>query len=422
MIWNVRAFRAFIIPVRKLEGEDLNRSNAPVRRAPLGRAVLALCLLSGGALLVTAAAPAEAQSRRERAAAAERAKPKPNLAYEAREASCAPAYHAAMKGLFARPTPQPMSTAKAVRATMPELTGRWLFHAEGDRRRQRDDLGRLVEGKQVCVEEQSRGGRTRCARWEQRADSAEPPVPVPPPTKDEARVIGAISEMVANKGAPPEFLGNGRYTVMTERVAGDLEAYALQDEHPALCSGVDEFIDFFEEKLAPLRKRMGDVVDWQERARSAIVPRIAQLRAQLAPPVVATPTAATGIIDTQPAAAVLTTNDPAPAETPAATPLPSPRAALADVAALIFMSADARVIAAEPTPLGGLKRAQTLFASGRSTATPAARAHAKAALRAIEAAVYFELLGQRYRDLETALFGNLDDVRKAHATHCKCNG
>lgn len=389
-----------------------------------------MLLLAASATLATSllTVPADAQSRRERERerAERERKPPPNYEYAPEIAQCGVAFDASLKALLARPSPQPVPTAKVVRSPMPELTGRWSFHDAGDRRRQRDDLGRLVEGNQVCVEELSRGGRTRCGRWEARPEGAEAPVPVPQPTREETRVIGAISELVANKGAPPEFLSNGRYTIMTERVAADLEGFMAQEPHPAICSGVDELVDFFNEKLAPLKKRIDVVSELTRRSLEPIAPRVAALRASLAPPappltVEANNALASGASVIAAPVAAAPSKAPASGNAPASQPT-TPRAWLAEVAGLVLTPADSASVRDQPTPLAGLRRMAQLMGEGKSTVSPGARANAKAALRDIEAAIYVEMLGQRYRDLDQALFGTMDEVRGAHRKHCTCNG
>lgn len=379
------------------------------------------------ALQALVAGPTLARSQSHRRAE----QPPPDTSFDAEAARCAPAYAAALKTIFSGPTPQPLATALAVRKPLPGLTGRWLFHHDGDRRRQRDEAGRLVDGDKVCAEELSRGGRTRCQRWETRAPASEPVVPVPQPSREETRVLSAVAEFVANKGAPPEFLGNGRYTIMTERVATDLEAYARQGEHPAICSGADELVDFLTEKLAPLAKRMGDVEELRQRSLALVAPRVEALHTALAPipgatAGVASP-AATSVVATatdQPGliagASEVRPTSPAVAMT---APQPStPAGWVGEVGRLILTPADAHAVASAPTPLTGLGQIADLLASGRSTAPAAARAEARAALRAIEAATYVDMLSQRYVDLRQALFGTLDAVRKAHAADCTCGG
>lgn len=431
--WNVGAFWRRRRSNRALRGASrgTNLKRSRMLSPSPARAALAALL----AAIVVAPAVDDAAAARRRSG--ERDQPPPNYDYDASASSCAPAYAATLRTLFTRPTPQPLATAKMVRTPMPDVGPRWIFHAEGDRGRQRDDMGRLVEGDRVCAEEQSRGGRTRCARWEQRQVSTEPVVPVPPPTRDEARIIGAVAEMVSHKGAPPEFLGNGRYTIMTERVATDLEAYALQEPHPAMCSGAVELVDFLGEKLAPLKKRMGDVEALRGRSLAVVAPRVAALVAALSKPAPGAPPATSDGAAPPlgaPGTTAGTTVEPAPTVLASAS-APGPLAAapdrsapdtpagwLAEVATLVLSPADAKLVSGEATPLAGLRRMAVLLATGRSPAPAAARAEAKAALRAIEAAAYVDLLSRRYRDLDRALFGSLDDVRKAHAAQCTCGG
>ena len=98
------------------------------------------------------------------------------------------------------------------------------------------------------------------------------------------------------------------------------------------------------------------------------------------------------------------------------------RAWVAEVAALVLTPPNADAVRDQPTPIAGLRRLAELMATAPSGLSQASRASAKAALRTIEAAVYVEMLGERYRDLDKALFGTLDDVRKAHLKECTCGG
>lgn len=373
-----------------------------------------MLVVVGSAIAVTSVDAWAQSSRRTGARAKDKPKEEPlPLTYADDVARCSVPYHAALQGLLAV-NPRPLATALAIRKPLPQLSGRWVFHLSGERRRERDASGRRVEGNQVCAEETQRAGRSRCLRWEPLTPQRVSTVPTPPPSREEAKLLTFIAEFVANKGAPPEFLGNGRYTVLTERVGSDLESYLTQPQHPALCAGGTEFAEFLIDKLGIFLKRAADVRDMQGKARVLAGMRLAALRAALKPPPVAV---AAGPVAGDAVAAPQEAPKP-PDVKPQAIDVAS---AIRETAQLVLVASAADAIAGEPSPDAALSRfAAALNSDTESTATDTARALARATLRVAEASHYVDLLAARYVELEQALKGNLEGVRKAHAEACTC--
>ncbi len=371
-------------------------------------AVAALLLMAAALLVVGPDAVQAQSSRRGPAPAKPKEAPLP-LSYEEDVARCAPQYYAALQSLLTA-NPQPLATVKASRQALPQLKGRWVFHQTGERRRERDGQGRRVEGNQVCVEEIQHGGRSRCARWE---PFVAPPVrastvPTPPPSREEGRLIAFIAEFVSNRGSPPEFLSNGRYTILTDRVAGDLEAYLTQPAHPAMCAGAPEFAEFLTDQLAILKKRTTDVYETRAKAHQLVGTRVAALRVAVTAP---------------PEAIAAAPNPEQPSPQPVSTAAASlgPEAAVREIAKLVLTPAEAAAVGSETWLLGALGRINAALATDTEcTAPDAIRAEARAALRTVETAYYIDLMAGRYVQLESALFGNLDGVRKAHEANCTC--
>lgn len=365
--------------------------------------------LACAALLIAAAGEAAAQSRRERAP---QPQPDRTIAFPDDEVRCSAAYGDALAQLMARPGAQPLATVKRIRTALPALRGYFLFQEGGERRRLRDAQNRIIDGDRVCEEQVSHAGRTKCIKWAQREPepAREPPVPTPPMSKVEARLSKQLAEFVQNKGAPPEFLSNGKYTIMSERVAGDLESYLTQPPHAALCTGAEEFLEFLDDQLPLLRKRAGDVAEMEPLARSLAGSRIGDLKAALSA------ATATGIPDAAAAATVS-------AEKPAPIVITSALAGTAMVAAMTLAPAEAEAVKGEKDALAALARAAAALGSDAGSGLdPAQRAQARAAYRALELAAYAEQLMQRYRELDAALFGNIAAARKAHVERCSCGG
>lgn len=381
------------------------------------RAVHALPAMCALVLLLAGPRDAAAQGQRRGKAAAETFDR--TIAFPEPEMRCSAAYHDALAHIMADATHQPLATLKRMHTAMPGLKGYWLFQEGGERRRQRDAQNRIVDGDKVCEEQISRAGRVKCLRWEARAPEPprEPPVPPPPMTQDEQRLLKHIAEFVQNRGAPPEFLSNGKYTIMSDRVAADLEGYLAQPAHPALCAGAVEFLEFLDDQLPLLRKRAGDVADLPPQALRLTAERIALLKQALATPPQPATLAATPVV----AASAAEAGPMAPL--PETKPVASALQAAIEVAALTLSPAEAAAVAAEHDALSALARAAaTLGSEAGSPLAPAKRAEARAAFRTVELAAYAELLAARYQDLDAGLFGKIAAARRAHAATCSCNG
>jgi hypothetical protein len=382
---------------------------ARLRAMTLGGLTLALAVAA-------TSAPLEAQTARRGSARAPAPQPERTIEFPESTAQCSARYHAALSGLMAEEAAQPLATVKRIRTALPGLKGAWLFQEGGERRRQRDAQSRLVDGDKVCTEEVNHAGRSKCLRWEARAPEPprEPPVPTPPMSKAEAKLAKQIAEFVQNRGAPPEFLSNGKYTIMSERVAGDLESYLTQPAHAALCTGAEEFLEFLDDQLPLLLARAGTVAEMQTAARAAAGERIAMLQAAIA--------AATHTASPPTAGAVLAASGAPAPRAPEPQPAASAIAAVHEIAGLALAPGHAAAVRSEASALPALSLAAAAFGSdGGSPLAPAPKAEARAALRTAELATYVELLNGRYRELDAGLFAKIAAARSAHARTCTCD-
>lgn len=358
-----------------------------------------------------------AQTARRGSIRAPAPQPDRTIAFPDATAQCSARYHAALTALMTDEAAQPLATVKRVRTAIPGLKGVWLFQEGGERRRPRDAQSRLVDGDKVCAEEVNHAGRSKCLRWVSRAPEPprEPPAPTPPMTKAEAKLAKQIAEFAQNRGAPPEFLSNGKYTIMSERVAGDLESYLTQEAHPALCTGAEEFLEFLDDQLPLLRTRAGTVAEMEAATRTAAGERIARLEAAIATATQASPPLPAGAVL---AASTSPAQKPEPEPKPAASAIAAVRA----IAELALGPAHAEQVRKEATALPALALAAAALGSeAGSPLGPALKAEARAAFRTAELAAYVELLNGRYRELDAGLFAKISAAREAHARTCTCS-
>lgn len=313
--------------------------------------------------------------------------------------SCASSYHAALSAVHAASGDRMARAVKAMGRVDAALPGRWLFWGPpGQSGRQR------IETRRQCVVLEARGGRTRCARFEERLLPGPIPAQVPAkaPGAEELKALRFVDETVRGKGALVEFGANGRYKVMSERFADDVRIYTSQPVHPALCTGAGDLLEFYREALAPLRKRISVVADATQRVR-----RLAASRFNIAAAVLAARSAASAA-------------DPAKVEEKEGAP-----AGLRDmIGALMRLAADAdvaRAVAGEGEDMSAMARAHAWVASEQASGLlPTERETLLVALQMIEALIYAETLRTRYAEINAALFGTLDQLMVAQKKSCTC--
>lgn len=318
---------------------------------------------------------------------------------EAPLAACAARYHKALSEIrdgFARR----VSVAhRFVHDADPELPGRWLFSGLSAFAMPTTVAG-WSEDNKSCVAPVSR--RARCRRVVEDVPRSPDRLANPQPTAEELRVLRSLAEFVKMRGAVRDRGKDRRPTWETQRVARELDAYLGQPAHPALCSGAIEVLDFYVGHLTGFRKYMKTIADLDAKARELARTRVAAANAAASP----SPTAAVG-----PSAPVL----------PIGTAVSSYPEMILEAGAGLLPVEQITPIAAETTALAMLTRAaEAMSLEAIREQPPLQRDMVAAAFRVLEGGVYAEILLGRYRSLEGALLGMVEQIREAHTKSCTC--
>ncbi len=346
--------------------------------------------------------PAQAQRR---SRVFEEPQPSPAIlpAISDETARCSFAFHAELTPVRDGDARRMAAFDQLARVTEPGLTGKWLFWNKSSKAPQED---------RVCVERTSRAGRGRCERWEVKPiDPAKITSPIPPgPNAEELAVLKVIDGFVSDKGATLEFGSNGRQFATLQRFTAEFSSYINQPQHPALCAGVPQMLDFHTTNLVGVSKRLTDVTTNAARAQILARTRIdaqAQLRTTIAN---------------------AATSDPAAPSVAKPVSIPLLRPGLIATSELVLASVDGlladeplKALKSESNGLRQLAAARELLVTGTLPDAPMAmRAAAGASLRMIEAATYAQLQVARVKQVEQILVGPIDQVRKAHRAICTC--
>jgi hypothetical protein len=352
---------------------------------------------------------------------------------------------------------------RALRSPDAELPGRWQF-AHQLFSKAKSPPPKL---ERVCVDQRDINGKARCFKFETKP-ATPPPTEITfklPHTPEELRLLRTIHDVVEAKGALPDVGNNGKFNFLVQRVAQDLRLYALQAEHPAMCAGSAEVLEFYGAQLAPLKRRIDEVALISKQLKELASNRVrqvalaemkvydktiaeaskvafdaARVMAEAAAKSAATvlppkldPNGTTAPPSTAPAAAAITLpNLAAPKPLPAK---PDTAAKLEDFAVVsitalisealrpVLPAAVVTEIGLQTTPLATLQKARLALIDPATTIDQVpldVREAAFMALRLIEARVYAERYVTRYADLDAAMFGALADVRAAQAKACIC--
>ena len=97
-------------------------------------------------------------------------------------------------------------------------------------------------------------------------------------TKEERAVFKFAGKYVRTRTVDPQLSVKQHYGWVSQRVATDLRGYLKQDKHPAICSGVIEFADYFAKRMDDVSKRAGTFEDNRKKAHNRAAVRTAELR------------------------------------------------------------------------------------------------------------------------------------------------
>lgn len=288
---------------------------------------------------------------------------------DAREA-CAGAFHNALTTIRSERAPSLSGLPQRLSTIDASWPGRWLFAG-----------GIAIPAK-----------RNNAAVKPTIAQSAPAATTETDPTDDERRVAGFLGEFVEARGALPEFGPNGKWTWLLTKASSELRGYMGQTLHPALCTGAPEMMDFYNTEFSRLKRRSDDAQEMAASAREILAYRHKTWQATIA-----------------------TTDTVKPTPQPMLTMIKA-------VADWILNSSGADAVAVEANILAALAQTKASLpgegASGKST--PYQYRAALALLRALELAVYAELVVERYQPLNVGLFATTGDIRTAHNRSCTC--
>lgn len=286
---------------------------------------------------------------------------------------------------------------KAARARDRTRPGRWLFPPRF----------KNANAARTCVRRAKRWNKRRgryvyrCTRYK----TIRPAATAGTPVAWERSVYNFASRWVSARARDRELSQTRDSGWATNRVSQNLQGFLNQERHPALCTGVIPFFNYFDERMAGFLKRAKKFDDMAGKAAS-----LAMLRSSEA-------------IDDVKA-------EPGGHPGWGSAPLDLPQGAgeqvlkrrvealarLADNAAL-----SERIAKADSTFAALRAMSEFLSAEGKSLAAPQ-RASMTRALSAIEAAEYIGTVTRHYGALRHALSGSMSALRQAHADNCPCGG
>ncbi|MGD9827392.1 MAG: hypothetical protein AB7E70_09415 [Hyphomicrobiaceae bacterium] len=332
------------------------------------------------------------------------------------------------------------------------LPGRWLFWESNPRARLRSRAA--ARDGRPCEQWRGSGRRKRCVRWGEAPDPALKTADHGVPTKEEIALLAFLDGFVRSRGSIEDFGKRGRHAWITMRVSTDIRTFLTQGQHPALCTGAPEMLDYFEKRMGAFRTR-GEAVA----SETAKAPALADLRIRLAydvrkaTPAPAVPSVAPAREPAKPAdpsvptskapekpssTMIITGSTPRPATTTPAAPAQPPAFSLAEpatppradaplvqkiayVAGLFSPSEKARAVADAASPFAALAEAKALLGGAWVKDVPKPIVQSSlAALRTLEAQAYAELFGREYKAVSVSFFGSIADIRAAHAKSCRC--
>ncbi len=316
-------------------------------------------------------------------------------------ADCAGDFHDRLLTIKARTGDHMLPALKAATARDRERPGRWLF---------RPNLGRASN--RHCVRWARSWDfavgrfRSRCVGYAYRRVTTAEPDNI---SAEERKLYAFTNTFVAARATDPELKTTRDNGWAAKRVTSDLTRYLRQDKHPALCTGVLDFIAYFDGKLDGLRQRADAIAEQTGKARTLVRDRLAAF----ADAVAAAPA-----------------GHPGWGATPLEVPRPAPQAPLTDVIAAVaeLLGRDdlAQAVKQADSTMAALKLMQDAFkhspdAEGETLPATVAAA-ARRTLGAIEAADYLDAVEGQYAALRGSIDGSISAIREAHESQCGCGG
>jgi len=286
-------------------------------------------------------------------------------------ADCAGQYGTALKAILEGRRERMLGTLDAVSAIEPDAPTTWLFPPP-----------KPASPVASC---KPQGGKRPVGCVAPKAMLAKGAGTVP--EVEEVRIFKLAGEVMTQKGALPQFqhrtqpLRQASYTLLSS-----LRLYMEQAPHPALCSGVDDMVHYYQGRTGLLRS----TIDESERAlvgaRTMAAARVAAL-----------------------------TGSPSPQAASSATEL-------IDMAAGAVVSpVDVADVTHETTVWSKLRRLRALLDSPATADLPSGRrVETVSALSMIEASRHLEIAAGKFHRLDEIIYGTLSAIAEAHGRACVC--
>lgn len=302
-------------------------------------------------------------------------------------ADCAGNYYSELQKILGARRERMMSQIDLASTAEPELPAKWLFPAQS------------VSPLLICKGKKANLiAACASAMTAKSADSKTPPA-----TWDEGRILQLAASVASMKGALPGFqkriqpLRQASYTMLSQ-----LRGYLEQNQHPALCSGVGNMIDYFYDRTTHVRTAISDAKEALPAAQALAKAKVAEFAGTSAA------AAGSGVISAANAAEASV----------------SPYAAneLIDrIGKAVLSATDASETAAIPDTIPKLEHLRALLDSPSTADLPADRhAAAISALRLIEANLYLAVAAKKFASLDDAIYGTMSAIRDAHKSTCVC--
>ncbi len=392
-----------------------------------------------------------------------------------RVTDCATGYFGALQSILKDRGDDLKNGLRLAQTEAPELPGRLLFSASVSPRQapQRYRTETRNVSKRTCVRTRRRlvrlrsGRRVRrrvCTQYETRTTTQTVRVPIktPEPATRGQREAEADLLKLGRLYAPHRGVAiavrrrDGRHGWITQQVYTNLRMYLGQENHPALCTGADVYVEYLSGNAKALRETL-------ERARANLASALTTVDGaieSLPEQLLTAPGGHPGFggaslgalftpVPTSPSAGLAPAQSPAPIrprkEVRAFGPLnilgaasvaAGPREiielnrgrnadALIERAALIAgvfaPRAEVARVRNAGSPMRALREAKALLAQVQGAAfTDHARSVVTRAFALVEAAHYVDVAGGRYAKIDSAIFGSMADIVTAQEQHCGC--
>ena len=305
-------------------------------------------------------------------------------------ADCAGDYYAELQKILRSRREHMVPMLEAAFATDPELPGKWMFPTQ------------ITSPLRIC--KGAKGKKLATCTGATSAKSADKQAGKP--EMDEPRVLQLANQILAMKGALPGFQKRAQpLRQVSNTLLNGLRVYMEQDAHPALCSGVDSMVGYYNDHTPLLRNTIAEGRNALPAAQKLAIAKVADLAKT---PAASNSSSGSGVIS----AAVA--SEPAQAGYVATD--------LVDrIGKAILSAPDASETVSIQALPAKLEHMRALL-DGAATVdlAPDKRTAALSALRLIEANLYLATAAKKYAGLDDAIYGTMSAITDAHKAKCVC--